>query len=124
MGGRGAASGTSVKGIKYGNEYVSIVLAGNMKFVRRKQEPANVPLETMAADQNRVYVLINKDGVMKSITFYDKSGKRKRQIDLTHTHNGENPHVHIGYEHMETAPLTKSDKAYIAKAKRIWEAVK
>jgi hypothetical protein len=121
----GAASGVSEKGVAYGNEYSTLFRVDNVKFVQRKEGAANVPLETMSAEKNRVYALINGKGQLKAIAFYDKSGKKKRQIDLTHHHDGKMPHVHIGYDHSDKGvPLTKSDEAYIKKVRRIWEVVK
>ena len=121
MGGRGAASGISVKGFEYGTEFKTLLRVDNIKFVQYNYGSATLPLETMSSGRNRVYVIVNKDNTIKSIGFYDKSGKKKRQIDLTHTHQGQNPHVHIGYNHSPfVVPLTKSDKAYIEKVGRIW----
>ena len=57
---------------------------------------ATAPLETRSADKNRVYVVVNRKGVLKSIAFYNKKGERRRQIDLSHEHEGKTPHVHIG----------------------------
>jgi hypothetical protein len=77
----------------------------------------------MSSGKNRVYVLVNEDGVVKSIGFYDKQGRKKRQVDLTHEHNGQSPHVHIGYEHSpEYVRMTKSDWAYVEKVRRIWDS--
>ena len=122
MGGRGAASGVSVKGITYGNDYKTLLRVDNIKFVQsRKQGSTPVPLETMSAGKNRVYVLINNKDVMKSIALYNKDGIRRRQIDLDHAHGRQQPHTHIGYgASRKIVPLTKSDKAYIKKVMRIW----
>jgi hypothetical protein len=128
MGGRGAASGVSDKGLEYGTEFKTLIRVDNIKFVTpTKAGASSSPLETMSADRNRVYAYVNYGGKLKSIVFYDKSGKRKRQIDLDHEHNGHMPHVHSGYDNPHTKkhiPLTKSDNAYIAKVTRIWEDVK
>jgi hypothetical protein len=130
MGGRGAASGLSVKGIKYGNEYVSIIRVDNIKYVKRRDgEPANMPLETMSQGRNRVYVLVNNRNMIKSIGFYDKTGKLKRWIDLDHDHGKGVPHVHIPQKHLglehskQYIPLTKRDRAYSEKIIRVWKEV-
>lgn len=125
MGGRGASSGISDAGMKYGEEFKSIFRVDNIKFVQsRLFKNVKVPLETMSAFRNRVYVTVNSDGP-KSILFYNKSGKLKRQIDLTHRHMGEMPHVHEGdvtnHHKKFRIPLTKSDYYYIKKVQRIWE---
>ena len=38
MGGRGASSGISTKGNKYGSQYHSVYESGNIKFVTKKQQ--------------------------------------------------------------------------------------
>lgn len=38
MGGRGASSGVSVKGNKYGSQYRTIFQDGNIKFVSKKHK--------------------------------------------------------------------------------------
>jgi hypothetical protein len=125
MGGRGAASGVSDKGLEYGTEFRTLIRVDNIKFVTpTKAGPSPVPLETMSAGRNRVYAFVNYGGDLKSIIFYDKDGKRERQIDLDHQHRGQVPHVHVGYAENHTStliPLTKSDNEYIAKVTKIWE---
>ena len=124
MGSRGSRSGVSDKGTTYGKEYKTLFTVDNIKFVQpTKPGSTPVPLETMSAGKNRVYALVNNRGVLKSIVFYDKQGKKRRQIDLTHDHDRGNPHVHIGYDiqhDRKHIPLTTSDKAYVAKVTRIW----
>jgi hypothetical protein len=125
MGGRGAASGVSVKGYEYGSEFKCLLKADNIKFVQYQIAiPAKAPLETMSAGRNRVYVLVksaNKEP-LKSIVFYNKQGLRRRQIDLDHDHDKMQPHVHIWRDNTKsTVPLTKSDVAYIEKVRRIWK---
>jgi hypothetical protein len=125
MGGRGAASGVSDKGLKYGTEYKTLMSVDNIKYVQfQNSTAAAIPLETMASGRNRVYVLVNKSGNLKSITFYNKEGKLKRQIDFGHPgHHGFSPHVHEDYGHSAKAqPLNKSDKAYVEKVRRIWSS--
>lgn len=127
MGGRGASSGVSNKGKKYGTEYTTLLQSGNIKFVRYNDAvSAKTPMETMTKD--RVYVIVNHKNELKSITLYDSDGKRIKQVDLrgaAHMINGEKvlPHSHKGYEHDEngTKKLTKKENALIAKVNKIWE---
>lgn len=56
MGGRGASSGISVSGKKYGTEYETLLAVSNIKFVKRLDNSQNAPLETMT--RGRVYVTI------------------------------------------------------------------
>ena len=122
MGGWGSASGISDKGIIYGTEFESILSVDNIKFVRHKlTSAATVPLETMSASEDRVYVVVNAAGNLKSITFYDQDGKLNRQIDLAHEHQGHKPHVHPGYDHRATIlPLSQTDRNYIEKVLSAW----
>lgn len=125
MGGRGAASGISDKGRKYGTEYHSVLVKDNIKFVKYNLSKSTTPpMETMT--KGRIYVTVNTEGILKSITFHDKENKRNKQIDLDHAHkiNGrwEKPHVHYGYfhnEHRDGLP-TKADIKLIEKVKKIW----
>lgn len=127
MGGRGSVSGESDNGVKYGTDYKTLFRVDNIKFVKPTRPGSTpVPLETMSAGRNRVYVLVNNSGVMKSITFYSKEGKLRRQIDFGHGHHGHgSPHVHTGFgPTRRTVTPTKSDMAYIRKVERIWNASK
>lgn len=102
MGGRGASSGVNEKTKQeYGTEYSTVHAVGNIKFVTQNASGGQVaPLETMT--KGRVYVLIDKHkGEPKSITYYDTSNKRRKQIDLDHEHEKMKPHTHHGYFHSE-----------------------
>ena len=99
MGSRGASSGIAKNGKRYGTEYRTLLQDGNIKFVQYKDsKQATAPMETMS--QGRIYVTINRNNKIKSITFYDKSNKREAQIDIVgrpHTINGKKRHTHIHY---------------------------
>lgn len=101
MGGRGASSGISDKGKKYGTEYHSLFTSGNLKFIVQKENGSQTaPMETMT--KGRVYVLIDKNNNKpKSIIYFDKNNKRNKQVDLDHEHKKIQPHVHHGYNHSE-----------------------
>jgi hypothetical protein len=125
MGGRGAASGVSAKGIQYGKEYHSILVVDNIKFIEKNEGSAVAPLETMSADKGRIYVLVDYKGELKSISMYDKNGKVCRQIDIDHFHLGHKPHVHIGYAENRSQgyePMTRSDISLFRKVMKIWKA--
>ena len=120
MGGRGASSGVSNKGSKYGTEYRTLLQSGNIKFVKyNNSKSAKTPMETMTKE--RIYVTVNNNNELSSITYYDNKGKRNRQIDLKHKHDGNVPHIHIGYEHNEkgtrklstTEQKTKIGRAHV-----------
>lgn len=124
MGGRGASSGLSVKGKKYGTEYKTLYQSGNIKFVKYKDGAGKTPMETMT--KGRVYATINNKGVVKSITYYDKNGKRYKQIDIDHTHKIDNsptsPHTHIGYLHSEkgTKYLSLKERKMVDRVIKTW----
>ncbi len=125
MGGRGASSGISVSGKRYGTEYHSILKVGNIKFVTINAGAVTAPMETMT--RGRVYVTIDeKKNQIKHITYYDNQNKRTKQIDLYPAHKGMNPHTHHGYLHNEkdgkkgAGNPTKEEKRMIEHVKSIW----
>ncbi|MFD1440593.1 hypothetical protein [Lacticaseibacillus hegangensis] len=126
MGGRGASSGISAKGVQYGNEFSTILAVDNIKFVKSTlSRNARIPIETMSAFENRVYVTVAANEKLKSIVFYAKDGGIRRQIDLDHKHMGQIPHVHEGdvtsHHKKFQIKLTRSDQMYINKVRRIWK---
>ena len=69
MGGRGASSGMSVKGKKYGTEYRTLLQYKNIKFVQYNDaRNSKVPMETMT--KGRIYVTVGKGGP-RSISLYN-----------------------------------------------------
>lgn len=122
MGGRGSSSGASNKGKKYGTEFTSLYQSGNIKFVRyNDSKSAKTPQETMT--KGRVYVTVNAQNELKSVTYYDTSNKRYKQVDIDHDHNDiKGPHTHWGYNHSEngtTRPSTE-EKAMVDRVKKLW----
>ena len=127
MGGRGASSGRSDKGKKYGTEYKTIHEVGNIKFVvQNEQGSQKAPMETMT--KGRVYVFIDKNkNAPKSIVYFDAKNKRNKQIDLDHVHKGMKPHAHHGYNHAEhekskkgATNLTPKERKLVEKVKKEW----
>lgn len=124
MGGRGARSGTSKRGNRYGGQYRTLHQSGNIKFVKKNARQSETLMETMTA--GRVYAVVGGDEV-KSIMYFDKDGKKARQIDLDHTHKGKAPHVHRGYEHQERDPrgrridLSEKERRMVDRVLRTWD---
>lgn len=125
MGGRGASSGISKSGKKYGTEYTTLLKSGNIKFVQYNgSTSAKTPQETMT--KGRVYVTVNAKNELRAITYYDKDNKRSKQIDLDKAHNGLLPHTHHGYEHNENdspkgaSKSTSEEKKMIDRIKKLW----
>lgn len=120
MGGRGASSGISEKGHKYGADYKTLLKDGNIKFVRATSNKSEELLETMT--KGRIYVLVNNKDELKSVIYFDKDNKKSKSIDLTHRHNGKIPHTHHGYNHGEkgTTGITNKEQKLIDKINKTW----
>ena len=125
MGGRGASSGMSAKGKPYGSEYKTVYESGNIKFIVPTDGQVKAPLETMT--NGRVYVTIGSDGEPRYISYYDKSNKKSKQIDLkgnAHEINGkkELPHTHKGYYHSEngTFVLSAEEQKMVERVRKAW----
>lgn len=123
MGGRGASSGISDKGKKYGTEYRTVHKIGNIKFVISNGDGSQTaPIETMT--KGRVYVHIDKNkSVPKSVVYFDKENKRKKQIDLDHEHKGMKPHTHHGYFHNEYETNKKGATKLSVKEKKLVDTI-
>lgn len=122
MGGRGASSGTSAKGNKYGSQYHAVMTVGNIKFVSKNSRQSEPLMETMT--RGRVYARVEGDD-LKSIFYFDTDGKRSKQIDLTHAHDGKKPHTHYGYEFPkgkhDASRLSTKEKAMVERVIELWE---
>lgn len=123
MGGRGASSGMSDYGNKYGSQYRTLYQEGNIKFVQKNSRTSETLMETMT--KGRVYVTVGGNNLLQ-IVYFDQDLKRSKTIDLSHTHNGKNPHTHHGYNHNENdsakgyANLTTKEKKMVERVKKIW----
>ena len=95
MGGRGASSGISIKGNKYGTQYKTILQSGNIKFVKANSKNSESLLETIT--KGRIYALVDDKNNIKSIIYFDSENKRNKRIDLDHFHKKMKPHVQRGY---------------------------
>ncbi|HEP4189481.1 TPA: hypothetical protein VCR37_000941 [Streptococcus pyogenes] len=123
MGGRGASSGMSKGGKRYGTEYRAVHQFGNIKFITKNGNGSQkTPMETMT--KGRVYVLIDKHkNSPKSIVYFDKSNKRNKQIDLDHVHRRIKPHAHHGYNHTEYETSKKGATNLTTKERKLVERV-
>lgn len=126
MGGRGASSGTSNAGKKYGSQYHALLTVGNVKYVAKNSKSSETLMETMTS--GRVYVVVDRNEP-KSIVYFDEENKRKKQIDLN-DHHGLSPHAHHGYLHNENSPngkptrLTTQEKKMVDKVLADWRKYK
>lgn len=127
MGGRGAASGISDKGKKYGTEYETLFTAGNLKFIKPTSRESNM-FETQTS--GRVYVEIGRNDAPKTIYYFDNSLKKTKTIDLSHIHAKMKPHAHHGYMHSENdgikgaTGLTPKEKRMVERVTQEWKKYK
>lgn len=129
MGGRGASSGTSKLGHRYGTDYEARLTSGNIKFVEKTRSDSETIMETMT--RGRVYVTVGANDTLQSVFYFDTEGRRAKLIDLRHVHTvrkrGQRvkliPHVHHGYEHDKNATtrLTDRERRLVARVTWIWE---
>lgn len=123
MGGRGASSGMSNKGNKYGTQYRTVLESGNIKFVTKNSRQSETLMETMT--EGRVYVTVGGNDLLQVI-YFETDNKRAKTIDLDRPHNGMLPHVHHGYEHNENdgpkgaTGLTPKEKQMVDRVTKIW----
>lgn len=136
MGGRGASSHYGIYAARDGNG--NYILDENGKTVYREYgdefESVGVlntsrgeikVLRSLLTNNNqriietrtpcRVYATETSDGVLKTLYFYDSSGKLKEEWNSRHTHKGSSQwHKHIGYDHRTARldELTENEKAY------------
>ena len=120
MGGRGARfHDVDSKGYEYGTKYHSFAQVDDIKFIiGNKPDITDNPIESMVA--HRKYAVFTEKGVLKSIVFMDKHDARYKQIDFTHSHDGANPHTHLGYVHKENGTrlkLSRTEKSVYNKVK-------
>lgn len=124
MGGRGASSGISDKGNKYGTQYHTILQSGNIKFITKNNREVETLMETLT--KGRVYVTVGGNDLLK-VTYFDNKNKRSKTIDLDHPHKGQKPHTHHGYNHNEydskrgASNLTPEEKRMVDKVIKIWD---
>ena len=122
MGGRGASSGTSVRDNRYGSQYHAVYQSGNIKFVTKNVRDSETLMETMT--RGRIYVHVEGND-LKSVVYFDNDGRRSKQIDLGHAHNGKRPHTHLGYEFPKgghaAIGLSTKERQMVERVIGIWE---
>ena len=126
FGGRGASSGMSIAGRKYGTEYKTLHVKDSVKYIRYNFSMASKnPFETQAKD--RIYAIVNFQDEVKSIAFFDSNGMKCKEYDIRgHVHKIDGewilPHAHLGYFHGEngTRKLTPEEKQDVDIILREW----
>lgn len=117
FGGRGASSGVSDKGHKYGTDYKTIFQSGNIKFVVKARKDAEELEETMT--KGRVYVLMNNKNEPGYIIYFNNELKRNRRIDIKSFHKGMKPHNHHFEEQIEMNGKKGASKLDIKESKMV-----
>lgn len=129
FGGRGASYAKNGKTYKYrgkeykyGEEYTTLAEFGKVKVIKINEGSPTAPMETQT--KGRIYATVNKNNEIKTISFYDDTGKRTKQIDLDgHAHNGvKPPHTHLGYKHTENGfhDTDKKEWKQVYRILRLW----
>lgn len=121
MGGRGASSGVSERGNRYGSQYHTLLEYDNMKFVTKNSRQSEDLMETMT--KGRVYVTINGNEPQR-ITYFDNDNKRNKVVEKDKRTGTW--HAHYGYLHTEYGEnahesLTNSDREMIDKVIKVWQ---
>ena len=90
--------------VEGGQHYKSIGTLKNEPNVKViMQDSSNVKAPEYSHTAGRVYAIV-KNGVLKHVAFYDSEHKQAVSIDLTHKHNGVQPHRHVYLSHNKTDP--------------------
>lgn len=120
FGGRGASSGFSDKGKKYGSQYKTLLEHENIKFVTNVGKNYEPLMETMT--QGRIYVQVGGEDILR-IVQNGENNQRNKVIE--YDRKNKEWHVHHGYFHSEYSekihdPLSVSDKELLDRIKKIW----
>ena len=130
---RGASGGYHVGDARdtYGDEYQFVDQYRNIKFIKVKSGSSKAPLETRTRDY--IYVTLggkNQD-TPKTVTYYDKKGKKRKQINISgNAHRiGDvvipTPHTHLDYMHDgKTRSLSVREQKTLDTILRVWDIKK
>ena len=121
--------GQSIKGGGFTDyNYKTLMRYNNTRFVMLKDKSKkNVKLPEMSNSKWAVYAALGADGDIKSISFYNGSRRKYKEIDYSHFHNGMKPHVHIidpNAKNMRSGiarALTDREKSRIATIERFYK---
>ena len=75
-------------------KYKTIMRYNNNRFVILKDATKSVKSPEMSNSKWAVYVTLAKSGDIRSVSFYNGSRRKYKQIDFLHEHDGISPHVH------------------------------
>lgn len=102
--------------------YHTIARYNNVRFVAQNNANENFKLTEMSNSPWAVYVGVNNNGIVKTITFYNGSRKKFKEIDIDKAHHGLSPHVHecnpktsLRIQGLEARALTKKEENKVKK---------
>ena len=102
--------------------YHTIARYNKVRYVVQNDPSANFKLTEMSNSPWAVYVGISHEGKLKTITFYNGSRKKYKEIDLDRPHKKLLPHVHecntstsLRIKEKEPRPLTTKEQNKVAK---------
>lgn len=75
--------------------YKTLMRYGNTRFVMQRDKTKSVKVPEVANSPWAVYATISKKGDLQSVSFFNGSRRKYKEIDLIWPHNGLLPHVHI-----------------------------
>ena len=107
--------------VNYATTYHTVAQEGIYKIIMGNPKVGNynkTPMESQTP--NRIYGYMNTEGKLSSIVFINENGKRMKQIDWGHSHNGKlTIHTHIGIDHK----TNKTRYKLSAKEKRVYNDI-
>jgi len=108
--------------------YKTLMRYNQVRFVMLKDKSKrNIKLPEMSNSRWAVYATLGFDGEIKSISFYNGSRKKYKEIDFNHFHGKLKPHVHIidpkerNLRSGTVRDLTTKERFQISKIKRFYK---
>lgn len=75
-------------------KYKTLMRYNNVRFVMQKETTKSIKVPEMSNSKWAVYATISKKGELQSISFFNGSRKKYKEIDLIQAHHKLLPHVH------------------------------
>ncbi len=74
--------------------YKTLMRYNNVRFVMQKDTAKSIKVPEMSNSKWAVYATISKKGDLQSISFFNGSRRKYKEIDLIQAHHKLLPHVH------------------------------
>lgn len=102
-------------------KYHTVARYGKVRYIVQNDSGANFKLTEMSNSPWAVYAGINRKGLLKTVSFYNGSRRKYKEIDLDNPHRRLSPHVHecdpatsLRIQGREPRPLTAKEKDKIS----------